>query len=196
MSKSKEAEYTVVLNSNVSLRIRRMDTRSELGSLKLGRTQWFYAIVVSGKKMPLFSGTDLYTDGTLSIFEAALRVVQLHMPTDDFHIPEWFRREELTTAQLLWFLDTARPLAVYVNEVDADGYHVRTMIGELPGVYMLDEAGHETHFDRDGWPKYAVEVGDVSEGTQELIDAKMDVVDPENEGTVTYPNIQNSPFSE
>lgn len=187
MAKTKEPTYTFVINEDVNLKVRRMSSRPRLGSLSTGENQWEYAINVKGKKLPLFAGTDLYLEGSKGIYEAALMALWFHMPTKDNGIPEWFDTEELQTPQFRWFLDTARKLSTAVENSQ--------LIGQIPGVYMVNEEGHETHFDKDGWSISPVSVGSVSEGTQELIDAQMDYTDPENETPVTYPNLTTSPFS-
>lgn len=194
MANTKEPESTFVITDEVTLVIRRMNTRANkprLGQKRVNvvanETQWSYAIHIKGKKLPLFAGTDLYLDKSRGIYEAALMALWFHMPTTENEIPEWFDTEELQTPQFRWFLDTARKLRSSVDTAQ--------LIGEIPGVYMVNEDGFETHFDGDGWPIAPVSVGSVSEGTQELIDAKMDNVTPDNETPVTYPNVVTSPFS-
>lgn len=190
-----EPTYKFILNSEVTLSVRRMKTvdavKPRLGQVQpeftARETQWEYAIFVAGKKMALFAGTDFYTSAGASVWEAAVTALWYHMPTADYSIPDWFRTEEMSTPQFRWFLDTARKLQEAVFAAD--------MIGQIPGVYMVDEEGNETHFRADGWPERPIDVGDVSEGTQELIEAQMDYTDPENEAPVTYPNLSTSPFS-
>lgn len=194
MAITKEPENTFVITDTVTLVVRRMATRPPKAVLGQKRdktpvdvTQWFYAIHIKDKKLPLFTGTDLYLDKSKGIYEAALMALWFHMPTVGGGIPEWFDTEELQTPQFRWFLDTARPLRKDVESA--------TLIGEIPGVYMVGEGGHETHFDLLGHPLVPVAYGDVSDNTQQLFESKMDVVDPENEAPVTYPNLNSSPFS-
>lgn len=193
-AKKTEPTFTFVIDPEVTMSVRRMVTRprrSRLGEVRthvsVTETQWDYSIYVSGKKMPLFTGTDLFTDVNVSIWEAAAMVLRFHMSTEDNSIPEWFVVEELTTPQFRWFLDTARKMRSDLMGI--------TLIGEMPGVYMVDEEGNETHFKTNGFPVDPDGMGGVSEGTQELVEARMDYTDPENEAPVTYPNIENSPFN-
>lgn len=190
----KDPKYTFVINSDVSLVLRRMRDvpmdkprlgvlRSETAQLE---TQWEYAIHVEGKKMPLFAGTDLYTRTGVSVWESAVLALHFHMPTMDNAIPEHFDTESMTTPQFRWFLDTARKLR---NDVDSV-----SMIGQIPGVYMVSEGGYETHFRTDGWPVAPDAYNELSEDTARLAAAQMDYTDPAGEAPVTYPNIENSPF--
>lgn len=192
--KLKEPTYTFIITTDVTLRIRRMADVTERDRLGVKRyetppteSQWEYSIHVKGKKMALFAGTNLYTNSTDSIFEAAYEALWLHMPTVDSAIPDYFDAELMNTPQFRWFLDTARKLRGEMEGL--------SMIGEIPGVYMKSEGGVEVHFDVHGWPVEPVALGSVSEGTRQLIDAPMDIVDPENESPVIYPNLNASPFS-
>lgn len=143
---------------------------------------WSWSILVEGRER--FKGADLITRHNKP-HVAALDVLFGLCPSDG-KVPDWFKGEA-NASQANWFKITGPRMAPIVGRIST--------IGQYPGAHIITDNGL-IPFTKDGIAMNTMVapiedesvLGERSAGTQQLIDAQMDYVDPEDETPPTYGN--------
>src|SRR6478735_145823 len=173
VAKTAEPTITYSMDSAITVGVKPLRTESWLGEGKdSAHTTWAYDIQVGGRSV--FKGNNLHTYGK-NYMSAALDCLILFMREDVIRDYD----PEVKGGRGNWMFNVVPRYRKAWMEASS--------LLALPGVMVANG---------DGTFKPLLDP-DVPEVTlsSEIPDVPMDIVDPENETLVTYPNIENSLFS-
>lgn len=170
--KTANPTFTYSMDSAITVSVKLLRSESYLGEGNTTHYVWSYDIQVGGRTV--FKGNDLHTYHGIYP-NAALDCLALFMQEDIIREYD----PEIKGGRGNWMFNVLPRYRSMWMEAST--------LFDLPGVMVANGDGTFTPLLNPDVPEVTL--------SSEIPDAPMDIVDPENETPVTYPNMQNSLFS-